>query len=270
MEITRYEKPYRYPPANRCIYCGTTEGRLTDEHIIPEGLAGNLILPKASCDGCQKVTTSIEGFVLREMFGAARAHMLIPFKRKRRPKGRITSLPVNTISEDGIQTTRFIPVDEHPFWLTMYRLAPPRALTGEPFSNQFVVQFPGISAMDVTTAERAKKFGPSLTVPTKLSFDRLCLFLAKIGHSLACADPDPDYNPFVPLLGDLIRTRSPAIANYVGCTEFNLPDLSVDEGLTSAGLMWRRSVTPNLLVAHIKLFANLRMPTYEVVVGRAP
>ena len=62
--------PHKY--VGRCIYCDSTE-RLTDEHVIPEGLKGNLILREASCVPCQKITCAIEGQVLGKMMGHFRA-----------------------------------------------------------------------------------------------------------------------------------------------------------------------------------------------------
>src|ERR1039458_9151362 len=41
----------------RCIYCGTTEGRLSDEHVTPYGLSGRLVLVDASCDRHEKVNS---------------------------------------------------------------------------------------------------------------------------------------------------------------------------------------------------------------------
>jgi 5-methylcytosine-specific restriction endonuclease McrA len=49
----------KYSNVNRCIYCGTLEN-LTDEHIIPYGLGGRSILPKASCSECSNITTNFE------------------------------------------------------------------------------------------------------------------------------------------------------------------------------------------------------------------
>lgn len=39
----------------RCIFCGEEKDKLTDEHIIPKALASNALLPKASCEECQRV-----------------------------------------------------------------------------------------------------------------------------------------------------------------------------------------------------------------------
>ena len=39
----------RFTPVGRCIYCGGTKSAddspLTDEHIIPAGMGGRLVLP---------------------------------------------------------------------------------------------------------------------------------------------------------------------------------------------------------------------------------
>jgi len=53
-------RPYgRRPvqPILRCLYCGAATESLIDEHAIPHGLGGHLILPKASCTACQKITS---------------------------------------------------------------------------------------------------------------------------------------------------------------------------------------------------------------------
>ncbi|MCC6942212.1 MAG: hypothetical protein IT551_11465, partial [Novosphingobium sp.] len=49
-----------YAPVGRCIYCGTTEGPLTTEHIIPYCMGGNLKLPEASCEEHRVLTQKLE------------------------------------------------------------------------------------------------------------------------------------------------------------------------------------------------------------------
>jgi hypothetical protein len=61
-------KSQTFAPVGRCIYCGTTAGSLTREHIVPIGLGGGLILPKASCTECSAVTKSFETTCQRKMF----------------------------------------------------------------------------------------------------------------------------------------------------------------------------------------------------------
>ena len=59
----------------RCIYCGASEGKLSDEHVTPFGLNGRLVLLKASCEKCARITSSVERRILRGMLFAARAEL---------------------------------------------------------------------------------------------------------------------------------------------------------------------------------------------------
>src|SRR5262245_49288389 len=69
----------------KCIYCGTTEGKLTDEHITPFGLSGRLELMDASCRPCADITREIENIVLGSM-KAARAELKTRTRDKRSRK----------------------------------------------------------------------------------------------------------------------------------------------------------------------------------------
>jgi hypothetical protein len=68
-----------YPSPHRCIYCGRKAGKLTKEHIIPFGLAGDaLVLRKGSCRKCADETKKHETSVLRHMWWPFRTHIGIP------------------------------------------------------------------------------------------------------------------------------------------------------------------------------------------------
>src|SRR5947207_38285 len=61
--------PAVFGPVNRCIYCGKEPPiPLTREHILPQGLGGGIILLKASCGCCQKITSDFETATLRNMY----------------------------------------------------------------------------------------------------------------------------------------------------------------------------------------------------------
>jgi hypothetical protein len=67
----------------KCIYCGTSDGKLSDEHAIPYGLSGDLVLHEASCQKHADITSVIELRCLRGLLGRARAKLNL---RTRRPK----------------------------------------------------------------------------------------------------------------------------------------------------------------------------------------
>jgi len=58
-----------FEAAGHCIYCGTKQGPLSDEHIVPFGLGGTLVLPKASCKACATETAKLEQVIQRMMLG---------------------------------------------------------------------------------------------------------------------------------------------------------------------------------------------------------
>lgn len=67
---------------NKCIYCGSTEG-LTDEHIIPFAMGGDLVLPKSSCKKCASMTSLFERRVLRGFMYQGRVLSKLPSRRKK-------------------------------------------------------------------------------------------------------------------------------------------------------------------------------------------
>jgi hypothetical protein len=50
----------RIPTRGVCIYCGRTDVRLTNEHLVPLSLGGQHILEGASCNDCADVTKKFE------------------------------------------------------------------------------------------------------------------------------------------------------------------------------------------------------------------
>lgn len=77
----------RYAPLQRCAYCDATDN-LSDEHIIPFGLGGALVLPKSSCEKHRKATSKVGDFVLRRYLCPLRSHLGLPSRKPHlRPDG---------------------------------------------------------------------------------------------------------------------------------------------------------------------------------------
>jgi HNH endonuclease len=72
----------KFAPIGRCIYCGSTEPPLTDEHILPQGLGGREFLPDASCEICRVETGKFEEIVQRGMVWGLRRSLGMRGKRK--------------------------------------------------------------------------------------------------------------------------------------------------------------------------------------------
>jgi hypothetical protein len=132
-----------YPAAWLCIYCSdgrikqATKHKLSGEHIIPFGLGGTAILPRASCKACARITGAIEQLCLRTMLGATRIRLNLP---TRRPEERPTELQI--ILVEGNKTTeRTIPASEFPLAIPGLLLPPPGLLSGEKPHDRMVGKF---------------------------------------------------------------------------------------------------------------------------------
>src|SRR5262245_46504142 len=123
-----------FAPVGKCIYCGTTEGQLTKEHIIPFGLGGNWILPQASCSTCSGITRDVEQFCLRPMLGPFRIRLKLP---TRRPKERPTILPLEYVRTDGVRERSTVPAEEFPGVCFGFRWSAPGLLRGQPPADNF-------------------------------------------------------------------------------------------------------------------------------------
>ena len=87
----------------RCIYCGSDgapEG-LSDEHIIAFSLGADTYLPSASCCKCAKVTSYIEGYAARAIYGPLRVFFGVQSRRKAIDLGTV---PVTFTTSQGEET----------------------------------------------------------------------------------------------------------------------------------------------------------------------
>ena len=112
-----------------CIYCGASTNQpginkpCADEHVIPKGLGGKLILRKASCLSCANAVGVYEGNLLRNLFHVPRRALSIR-SRKHRPQ----PITISTIV-DGEEVVTELPVDMHPGTLMMPSLYLPQMMS---------------------------------------------------------------------------------------------------------------------------------------------
>lgn len=113
MEILFVPNQLKLEPLNECMYCGAKEGeiietvvkkenikvtaKLSDEHLIPFGLGGTLLLEKSSCQECARITAKIEQDVLKGFLYYPRIIGNLPTRRK---KERPTEITLECIGED--------------------------------------------------------------------------------------------------------------------------------------------------------------------------
>lgn len=253
----------RHLPVGFCIYCGTTQGKLTKEHVIPEGLGGTVILPESSCKACEKITSQFERSVARFIYGNYRIKQEYPSKRKKQKK-RPTELPVYTIDNKETEQKINVPIRDYPITYIAVELPPPGLLLGIAPSNlnpELKFNLKGDAAslnqtMDALTIER---------LIIKHGFDWAAFFkqLAKIGHCYAfCCLRRRGYEPLLP---DIIFGKSQHLSHYVGGIS-RVPE-SEEISTSDLYLSLVENDSEYYLVVGIQLLGMGTLPRYQVVAG---
>jgi hypothetical protein len=176
---------FRGKPVAKCIYCGSSDLPLTDEHVVPLGLAGRAVLPNSSCKDCAAVTGGIEQKLLRGAFW--------PLRRKfglvsnRRPKEQPDWFPATLIRSNGLREPIEVNASDYPeVWMQMF----------EPsiHQNQLDSRTPSSKSIHYRQAQPPKgyrQFGKFLPLvqpnriefPYKLESETFMRFLAKLALS---------------------------------------------------------------------------------------
>lgn len=255
----RNPNPVVYPAVAQCIYCGKASGDLTDEHIIPFSLGGLLLLPKASCSACAKITCSIEGAVARSIFGNFRLKHNLPTRRKKeRPNHIKAGNAANT------QINMDVPVSEHPAPLFMLKCSRAGILEGLPKSVDTSGGWKFVGIVDnEKMSEFQDKYGKEVTFEFRHVPDQFSRTLAKIGYSYAVANLGVE--GFTALAPDFILGKDKNRSYLVG------GDPEIPPPIPDAGHILQLALAGDenqvFVIVEIRLFASCPTPQYHVVVG---
>lgn len=266
------------PSPGKCIYCGASDVKLNDEHVIPYALGKNAtILQRACCEVCQRIIQPYEQEVLKRQLNVFRAMTGAPTRDKKgRPKTIV--LPLVEYDEKGRVLrdlgTREIPIADGPLILNLWQSPPPRVL-GEEIDPAFVEGRPWryieASRADPILREVGLELGVERVGFTLPPVNRLHYLrsLAKTAHAFAAAELGVD--SFEPFLTDLILCRSNNVEQFVG----DMPGVTSLEGPTGHSFKITIGETPadlgsagGLIVVFMQLWADLGSPPHLVVVGR--
>lgn len=268
----------RLPSPGKCIYCGASGVKLTDEHVIPYAIGKDAtILEGACCEVCQKIIQPYEQEVLKKQLNVFRAMVGAPTRNKRhRPQTII--LPLVEYDDEGRTIrelgNREIPIAEGPLILNLWQSPPPRIL-GEEIDPAHVEGRPWryieASRADPIVQKATEELGVGrvgfrLSPVNRLHYLRS---LAKTAHAFAAAELGVD--AFEPFLTDLILDRSDDVGLFVG----DKSGVATLEGPTGHSFKITLGQTPDelgpaggLIVVFIQLWADLGSPPHLVVVGR--
>ena len=261
---------HTYESVGQCIYCGSTS-KLSDEHIIPLGLGGRLILPKASCATCSEKTSKLERTCLRTMYGPLRMLYGLPSRRKnKRPE--TLQLKVKRTEESEWEYVQ-VAQERYPFLITFPYFDAPGALTileesaaGGPATRRLWIRgaSPHHDFHELLQSLTEEFQVHSLMPESKAEVPSFCSLLAKIAVSYAVAERGIS----------LQQSKCAAIAvgeDMQNCLHY-IGSLDKDEPPSSSlhELSIGRHSRPDSMLVRVRLLAKLGTPTYFVVLPRKP
>jgi hypothetical protein len=249
-----------YDPVGHCIYCGDRAGPLRVEHIVPRGVWGLLELPQASCLTCQGLISPVEARVQNNFWGPFRLQTGPGPRHGKKRRGRVR---IRKPSADGTPEPVLVPLEDYPRAFPMPLLPPPALLGSSPQEPSLVMI---VNAPDVqrVLATHGPGAGPEIKF-NAIDFGRM---LAKIAHAYVAAEMPNAADDFSLLLPQFIRdgaAKFPSALmggslNPVNDTNY-MYELRIWQGATS---------TSEYLIVTVRLFAAMRAPAYDVVVGSRP
>jgi hypothetical protein len=246
----------RYKPVWRCVYCGWSANKkeLRKEHILSLAFGGVSALPRASCPECAQATSSFEQHCARNIFGPLRTVHEYPARKQIQIAADDQTEGREIVSED-----RSVPPIHVPSW------APPGIITNRS-------RTPGLEGL---TSHLVKSSVKDESEPVTrlgvfesgepLHFDAVpfARFLAKLAHVMAVAEYG--LGSFKPYLSDLIR----GVDNCPGFLVGGAPEAFTRQALRDhegeIGIYEHDGST--FLLAQIRLFGFLGLPTYVAVIG---
>lgn len=253
-----------YEGNGTCIYClqGFEKNFLTNEHIIPYALNGELQLLRAVCKTCQKITGIYEQAALN-------ADLLVPrllLQFKRRDKKKIKLLPRVSLSDTSFKdpiNASFdvqLPSDEYAQLISLPLFPRANILNGCRSADSTLTEISyffsrlgggpnGKRIPRMTTKHLAKPHAYATTV-AKIAY---CYAVAEIGtHGFDGKE-----------IRELLLSKRDDCFNFVGNPDREGTNASPSTPLHQLTL----SKEHGNVVAKVNLFASACAPTYEVYLG---
>jgi HNH endonuclease len=250
-----------------CIYCGSLEN-LTEEHIIPYGLGGNLSLKKASCSNCAKITGKLEQTLLRGHWWPQRFRSKLQSRTKFK---EIEPLVVTVIREDGSEFSAQLSPEDQTVFIEL-GFSRPSILNGVITSGETFAELPTMRNLGafpnsyILDGKRLTlKSKEQIRLPVDFSAIDLSRFLAKVAHCYAisrrgiqCCDEF-----FLPRI---ILGETDGAKTFVGGASSDVLGKRLP-GNELHALMDRRN--GKYLTVYVQLFRLIGdpPPIYEIVVG---
>ncbi len=263
------------PAVGHCIYCGSTEGNLTNEHIIPRGLNGTLLLPKSTCKTHQDLTSAIESEIQASDGMLYNPRLLLGMRSYKKLKDRPTEVKMTFIRADETTFKKKVPIKLASSVLALPYFIAPVAITGTlPLSRKNSIDVSGSNQSSIGAPLEAfviKMGARGIKGNVRIPMGAFVRYLCKIAYGFHVVEQ-----------GEFDRTESPALAllleersdmgNWVGCVQDDL-----DDAAKKMGNDWHRLEMVKLTLSNgtecdavaISLF-NFLIPCTYLVITRCP
>ncbi len=230
------------------------EENLQREHIIPRGLTGSWTLLKASCRKCSQITRVFERNSLENVYGSSRSAYHL---RTKRPLPDAFPL---IIKSNGVDTDISLPIDKYGSVLCLLGYGLPAYIDKRKYSKgidikeSYLIRSKGSELNDLAEELKTKSFSFKTSFVGQ-SFERM---IAKIAYG---------FTVFQYGLDKISKSYvTPAILGEVDDIGMWLGSISPTIGKEDIEL---KLIEKNKeVVAEIRLFGKLQVPTYIVVVGK--
>lgn len=238
----------------QCIYCGSRNG-LSDEHVVPYGLAGPWKLKKASCHDCSSITAAFEQDVLRGQFDLGRSALGMPSRRKSQRPQEFEFV----VGRTGVTRTVKLPVAKCPALFIMPHLKRPRYIDNYEYKAGFMLTGASLHgpAWDRVKESLGEEF--SVTQSTSASFPRL---LAKIAYGMAVLQYGLNAFGETYVLPCILGEKDD-VGFWVGCPQEPALIRPKESAMHRIELSERGQELSSL----VRLFANFETPDYLVIIG---
>ena len=242
----------------RCIYCGSTDGKLSEEHVTPFGLSGLLVLLNASCERHSTVTSALEDRILRGMFFASRAAL---GTRTRRKKLRARPHPM-TVEKNGQRNTVYKVWQDHWKVIQLPIFPLPAHIDGRVYSGGICYTSMDIFELGERQEDIARRLGVDKVFAPEFKAEDFARFIAKMAYGYAVEryglDAFEEVYPLAAMLGE-----SDDIGRWVGCSDRR--ELPVRQCIVSVGF---KIIPGDDLVVKVKMFPRFDGAEYVVVIGK--
>jgi HNH endonuclease len=250
-----------YDAVNMCVFCGSTSGPLTDEHIIPEALGADAFVKKATCKKCQDLTSRVESQTIDHIFFHVRKQLSLAGKNTRSGKD-------SSKLDIGHETTflKSVQMSSFPTMLMMPRFDPASSFSRRPLGSSSRVDWLVLNLNCTKDSLRGVHEGSfAIARLDALSFSQ---FICKVALSFLASQ---DYkNLHATKIAQFISRRFDIEDRFqnqfddMGCISPELNNSASLHELELGKMNWQGN---EFVAVKVRLFAKFGMPTYYVTIN---